>query len=157
MFKKIKKYMLKQAIKCLGHKDPYPETVKEILDDNIKYKDDLIQVMESFKRSNPWKQQEEKFKNLNIALAQLYDITVPLLIFTNDRPSCYIPFVHTIFLCTERDGKYSVITYLHEFGHAIGKNEKNTCRWSINLFRKIFPNSYDKLVPHKHMLYKKDL
>jgi len=44
---------------------------------------------------------------------------------------------------------------MHEWSHSLGKGEKEACRWSINLFRKIFPKSYAKLVPKGHLLYRK--
>jgi hypothetical protein len=31
---------------------------------------------------------------------------------------------------------------LHEFAHARGADERQACRWSINLFKKCFPRSF---------------
>jgi hypothetical protein len=34
------------------------------------------------------------------------------------------------------------VTFLHEFAHARGFDERQACRWSINLFRRCFPRSF---------------
>jgi hypothetical protein len=62
--------------------------------------------------------------------------------------SCYDPVRNMIRL----RGRLSVVTYLHEFGHALGYGEQGACRWSINLFRRFFPRSYARLVPEGHTL-----
>jgi len=69
---------------------------------------------------------------------------------------------------TRRDHGYTVITYLHEFAHALlrqgyggqlssvalrakedalGHGERGACRWSINLFRRVFPAQYARRCP----------
>ena len=46
----------------------------------------------------------------------------------------------------------SVVTYLHEFAHSRGADERQACGWSINLFRRIFPRSYARCRHQGHML-----
>jgi len=62
--------------------------------------------------------------------------------------SNYNPRSHTITLT----GKFSMITSLHEFGHARGFDEVDAVIWSTNLFKRIFPKSFEKLGEHGHTL-----
>jgi hypothetical protein len=62
--------------------------------------------------------------------------------------SSYDPLTHTITL----RGKFSIITSLHEFGHARGFDEEDTVIWSVNIFKRLFPNSFIKLVGADHMM-----
>lgn len=131
----------------------------EVLDDNIKYKSSVHAAMEKFKKSHPWhgsqRDLQDKILSLNRDLSVAYKVESPQVIFVKkfDYGCCYFIKGNLIIMEEERDGRYSVITYLHEFGHALGKNEKETCRWSINLFRYHFPKSFSKLVPVGHLLY----
>ena len=45
-------------------------------------------------------------------------------------------------------GRLSVVTYLHEFGHAIGCDQERATKWSLGLFKICFPLSYSNLVAH---------
>ena len=49
-------------------------------------------------------------------------------------------------------GRLSVVTFLHEFGHALGYGERGACRWSINLFRRCFPRSFARCRQAGHTL-----
>jgi hypothetical protein len=49
-------------------------------------------------------------------------------------------------------GRLSVVTYLHEFAHALGRDERGACRWSINLFRRVFPEQFARLAASGHTL-----
>ncbi len=49
--------------------------------------------------------------------------------------------------------RLSVITYLHEYAHAMGMlEETDAIRWSVNLFKKVFPKSFKALKVNGHML-----
>lgn len=51
---------------------------------------------------------------------------------------------------------HSIITALHELGHAIyGDSELKACSWSIKLFKETFPIAFKKLEWEKHMLKQK--
>jgi len=124
----------------------YPATVVEILDDQITFPRDLLYAVERFALSRPWdgstKTREEKFHQLNRSLAKVCRIRLPKLVFGNldggsTGESNYRPRSHRIVIV----GKLSVVTFLHEFAHALGQDERKACRWSINLFRKCFPPS----------------
>lgn len=61
----------------------------------------------------------------------------------------YSPKKEKIFLST----KPSIISALHELGHHLhGASELQACRWSIQLFKEVFPQSYTKLHFEGHML-----
>ncbi len=124
----------------------------EVLNDNIKYKSETNSALEEFKKINPFigtnKQRREKIRNLNKKLSEIYNVRTPLVLFSPQlATSCYIPKLNVILLVN-----LSVITFLHEFGHVLGKNEYQTCSWSINLFRKHFKEIYDKLEHKGHLL-----
>jgi hypothetical protein len=136
----------------------YPDTVQEVLDDSIKYRETTLEAMKHFKKSRPWqggkKAQEMKLRRLNRDLSASYSIDRPTLVFLQEfaHGACYWPCGNLIIMEEESDGRYSVVTFLHEFGHALGKGEVGACRWSINLFRKFFPKSFNRLVPDGHLL-----
>ncbi len=142
-------------------KNEYPKTVAEVLDDNIKYRAGTDEAMIKFKRSHPWtgtdKEMRSKLKSLNKDLAKVYNIEPPQVVFVKRfyYGCCYFPVGNLIIMEQERDGFYSVVTFLHEFGHALGKGERGTCKWSINLFRKHCPKSFGKLEQRGHLLYRK--
>ena len=49
----------------------------------------------------------------------------------------------------------SIISALHEFAHHIfGKSELQACRWSVSVYSKTFPKSFEKLKWEGHMLVK---
>jgi len=135
----------------------YPATVVEILDDQMTFSSDLLQAVQAFAESKPWagstESREEKFGQLNRSMAEACRIDPPKLIFGridggNAGGSRYTTRIHRIVIV----GKLSVVTFLHEFGHALGFDERKACRWSINLFRKCFPREYARLIHVGHLL-----
>ncbi len=138
----------------------YPETVTEVRDPNMRFKPAALWAVRAFAKTKPWKgtvvQRKEKFRNLNRNLAAAYGITEPELDFGtleggHSGSSHYIPAVHRIVLV----GRASVVSFLHEFAHARGMGERGACRWSINLFRRVFPKQYAKLSHDGHMLIRR--
>ncbi len=134
----------------------YPETVIEVVDEGARFNPATLRAIRRFARANPWRggtdEREEKFRGLNQSLAA-YGIPEPELRFgdidgSSSGASHYIPALHRIVIV----GKLSVVTYLHEFAHARGMGERGACRWSINLFRRVFPCQYARLVGRGHML-----
>ena len=135
----------------------YPATVVEVLDDQISFPSDLLHAVQRFADSKPWKgsskSRQEKFRQLNRSMAAACRITLPKLVFGrldggNAGGSRYTPRIHRIIIV----GKLSVVTFLHEFAHALGYGEREACRWSINLFRKCFARQYSRLIHVGHML-----
>ena len=148
----------------------YPRTVAEVLRPNKTYKPGVISAVKKFKRAKTWKEvegspfAESEFDDINDyrfacmktlirELAEIYEINVPVLqmleITNGDSgSSSYHPASHTITM----RGRLSVVTLLHEFGHARGFGEKKACIFSINLFKRVFPKQYERLLPVGHTL-----
>jgi len=135
----------------------YPQCVLEVVDDQMTYRPEVIHVVRRFAQRQPWRgtveDREAKFEQLNRDLAVAYGIAMPALNFkcidgSSSGSSHYIPTQHRIVLV----GKLSVVTYLHEFAHALGMDERGACQWSINLFKRCFPQQYGRLVHVGHML-----
>ena len=135
----------------------YPASVAEVLDDSIAFKPETLRALRSFKKSKPWTgtcdERKEKFLKLNQALATVYAIPEPELVFGqldggSSGESHYSPDEHHIVLT----GKLSVVTFLHEFCHARGMGERAACRWSVNLFRRVFPGEFARAAQVGHML-----
>ena len=118
-----------------------------MLDDTITFKAATLEALRAFKASHPWRgtpaERLAKFRRLNRRLATIYGIEAPKVVVTQG-PGCYMPSAHRIYL-----RNLSVVTYLHEFGHARGWDERQTCRWSLNLFRRVFPRQFARCAaPH---------
>lgn len=136
----------------------YPATVREVLDPSLTFRPAALRAVRAFARSKPWggtlAQRKDKFRRLNREFALAYGIAEPRLVFDNveagtgSGASSYRPSTHTITLA----GKLSVLTYLHEFAHARGADERQACRWSINLFRKCFARSFARCRAVGHTL-----
>lgn len=135
----------------------YPETVTEILDDRMTFQPTALAALRTFRASKPWRgshdERVEKVRQLNRELARAYGISEPELIIGlmdggSSGASGYAPSRGRITLV----GKLSVITFLHEFAHARGFGERGATRWSINLFRRIFPRQYGRLIHVGHTL-----
>jgi hypothetical protein len=149
-------------------KREYPKTVAECIDENMKYRPGVLTAVKKFRKSGPWegteKEMQDKILVLNEELAKLYEIATPKVVFVDEFPAgpCCIPGAKpaVIFLQQIKStGKYSIVAFLHEFGHTLGKGEKETCRWSLNLFKRVFPKQYEKLKPGEgehdgHILYR---
>jgi len=139
----------------------YPDTVVECLSEGVKYRRGVIAAVKAFKRSGPWRGSIEgrkaKFQRLNEALAGVYGMPTPKLRFEgidgsfSGASSCLRGSNGRPAVITMR-GRLSVVTFLHEFAHALGKDERGACRWSINLFRRVFPRQYARLQADGHVL-----
>lgn len=139
------------------HREPYPRSVAECLQDGRRYRPAALAALRAFRRSRPWRgtiiERLEKFQHLHAALCAAYGLSTRLRCVDVDRNRCsgsssYTPIADMITL----RGRLSVVTYLHEFGHALGYGEQGACRWSINLFRRMFPRSFARLRASGHTL-----
>ena len=142
----------------------YPDAPCEFLRDRT-YKPAVLKAMKAFRKSHARtgnrQEREAKFQALHAALCKVYRATV-VLEFDDDAlmaesgdsgGSCYEPGMVRkgghIFMTG-----FSVVTYLHEFAHALGKDEYGACDWSVNLFRRIFPKSFGRCHFDGHMVLK---
>jgi hypothetical protein len=129
------------------HPTSYP-TEKEIMETPVSHKTEVLKFMKE------WKAKYEDNYNSTTAmadlifgLAKIYQKPVSLT-FNSDKAYYQAPRIYL-------RKKHSVITALHEFAHHIyGKSEKQACRWSVWLFRKIFPREFERLEFKGHMLIK---
>ncbi|MCI0703582.1 MAG: hypothetical protein L0241_21080 [Planctomycetia bacterium] len=139
----------------------YPATVAEVLDSEMKFNRSALAAVRAFAASRPYRQsaarREQLIRELCQVLSAAYGIAVPRLVFLWSRghsgSSCYRPHpFHQI----ELRGRFSVVTFLHEFAHARGADERGACRWSINLFAKCFPRSFARCHQVGHTLVREE-
>jgi len=133
----------------------YPNSVKHVIDMHARYKPEVLRAVKEFARSRPWRgtahERLQKFREVNEYLGAAYKIVPPRLNFVKASAGngAYFPSLHMIVL----EGKLSVVTYLHEFAHAVfGPCEIKACKWSINLFRRCFPRSFARCSFDGHMI-----
>ena len=134
----------------------YPATVAEVLDPTITFRPGVIAADRRAARSKLWRgsiqERKAKFQSLHDDLCRVYGKTTKLeygiLDGSCSGSSHYRPSTDTITL----SGRLSVVTFLHEFAHALGRDEFGACRWSINLFRRSFPRSFAQTTPEGHIL-----
>lgn len=94
----------------------------------------------------------ESMRELVKELSKVYGIPHPL-VDTEDidgsfsGESTYHPYFNIITM----RGKLSIITLLHEFGHALkGKSETKAQSWAVGLFKKVYPKQFEKLETDGH-------
>ena len=134
----------------------YPRTVAEILNPRMKFKPAALAAVRAFARSRPYRQDDARretlVRRLNRELARAYAIPTPRLVFLwsdgSSGSSTYTPATHTITL----RGRFSVVTFLHEFGPARGFDERQAVRFSVNLFARCFPRSFARCRQVGHTL-----
>ena len=138
----------------------YPATVAEILDDSLTFNPDALRAVRAFARSKPWRgtveERQQKFRELNTALSAAYGIPAPTLVFAgsgegDSGSSSYTPATNSIRLTA-----LSTVTMMHEFCHARGMGEGGATRWSVNIFKRIWPRSFANCVQIGHMLRRRD-
>jgi len=129
----------------------YPGSLEEVIKD-VKYKTETLDALNRFKRSNPWRGalplRMAKFQRLHNDLCEIYGVDYqlrfdPSVMLNEGSGRSNVSFVsHTITL----HGKLSVLTFLHEWGHVLkGSSERQACIWSVNLFRRVFPDNFNRL------------
>lgn len=137
----------------------YPATVAECLDDGLRYRPATLAALERFRATYPWRgslaERRRKIEGLHRDLCGVYGRTTELVwrsrepVDADSGASCYIPAADRIVM----SGRPSVVTYLHEFAHALwGASERQACRWSLNLFRRTFPRSWARLAFSGHVV-----
>jgi hypothetical protein len=146
----------------------YPSTVP--INEDLEYRQETIDLMEKWKTEiKPFrpkeyskeavKERKRKYQWLTDRLSEIYKIRKPRIIVGNitkqswekagsSGSSNYKPLSHTITI----NGKFSVLTLLHEYSHARSFDETDAVLWSVNLFKRTFPVSYSKLHGEGHTL-----
>lgn len=136
----------------------YPATVAEVRDPAALFKPAALRALKRYRRAKPWRgdraTRAEKAQHALDWLATAYGVP-PVLLKVGSRPDCFEPY-HRVIWLRESPGKpFSVLSLLHEFGHARGMNERRACRWSINIFARVFPRSFANLEPVGHTLVRR--
>ena len=112
--------------------------------------------MELFARSGPWTgtigERMDKFEKVHQDLCRIYGKQTRLRFGLLDGSCSGSSYYHPSSDVITLQGKLSVVTYVHEFAHALGKIEHGACRWSVNLFWKCFPEQFGYCQSEGHML-----
>jgi len=136
----------------------YP-TSEYIMANEMKFKVGTLQAVKAWKAEHfrGWKNKaaEEKMAALNALVDSLGLVYANPVGFRADKDSFdhYNRASKVITLANP-----SIITALHEFAHHLGRDEFGACRWSVWLFKKVFPKSFAKLrfAPGSHMLVRRE-
>lgn len=139
----------------------YPESALELVG-QMEFPEDVIVAMKDYRSKHIWKiPLEEKIEATRLLFAKLcsiYNLTgniaFELDIDSMDSFSSRLEYEPVANVKTIRlIGKFSVITFLHEFAHLLlGSNEKEAVKWSVNLFKLIFPRSFSRLQQDQHCM-----
>lgn len=135
----------------------YP-TKEEILADLYFPTEQEIALIQGWQKEHwiGWKNKSAESKHN--ALCDLYDQFMELY---PDKTFIYRPSNQWMHVTTQHTGTYilmdvarpSVVSALHELGHQYhGSSELQACRFSVGIFKLLFPRSYNKLVWDGHML-----
>lgn len=136
----------------------YPASARDTIME-MTYPMNVINAVAEFRDKKAWRgtvpERKEKFLFLHEKLCACAGITATLnfrgLDLDTETPTgngYFDPQANAITLVN----KLSVITYLHEFAHAVwGSDERIAVVWSLNLFRIMFPLSFQNLAFVGHM------
>lgn len=136
----------------------------------MKFKKEAVTALMTFKRKKTFKLEEqdriEAMQVLLKDLAEAYNITAPVELVVSDlngehSGSSYVMPPMSMMNPQEKwvivmQGKLSIITLLHEFGHVRGKGQVEAQVFALNLFRKAYSKAFEKLVVIGGMAYKRD-
>lgn len=140
---------IEDFMRAMAGQPPY--TKEDVLCD-MEYPEAVLEAMKECRAKHIWRLPlNDKIEAVNALferLCQIYNITEGHLIFaleegatTSGRSTYHTP-TKTITLA----GKFSMLTFLHEFAHLNGGQDELSCsKWAVNLFRKIFPVSFSRL------------
>ena len=135
----------------------YPHTIAEVIDDAMTYPPETLAAFRNFKATYPYRgklaERKVKFATLHAALCGIYNKKTTLNFRLLDgKPSDNSSYCRSSDAITLR-GRLSVVTYLHEFAHALlGRDERNACRWSLSLFARFYPRSFARCLQQGHVL-----
>jgi len=129
----------------------YPTDVSTLLNPPMRLRVDVQAALRAFKARRPYRgtilERCAKFNALHSALCDIYNMRTQLDLNIRGQESrsgngYYYPDSDKIALT----GKLSIVTYLHEFAHAInGEDEEFAVRWSLSYFKRIWPRLFANL------------
>jgi hypothetical protein len=133
----------------------YPK-IDDHIDDTLKFCKDTLNAINEFKTMKPWRgtirERRSKLVYLHRHLCEIYGIDIGITFDIAVKKNVYLPDENLIVLKS-----CSVLAFLHEFAHARGRDEKGANRWSLNLFKRCFPKSFEKNNQIRQALVKKNL
>lgn len=137
----------------------YP-TKEEILTPEMVFAPELVTIMLKWKNVF-WKNSKEDDAAKRAALGDLIHLLNAYygketqLVFMSLGRTVNSSDYYNITTDTIHMKDASIISFLHEYGHAnTGRSELAACRYSVQLFKLIFPIAYEKLIWDGHMLRK---
>lgn len=137
----------------------YPET-PIVFGADVKFKLGVIASIKRFKKKKTHNktaaQRLQAMREMAADLSAVYNVDeakVAAVCMVHDetadsRGSFYHRKTKTIVMVE----KLSIITFLHEFAHHLGKDERGATRWSLTLFKRIWPDQFERLVPEGHTM-----
>lgn len=146
------------------YRQNYPATVAEILDGaepgepGMRFERRALKAVKDFAKAKPYRgtldERKAKIVKLVDELGDAYGLEpVPLMVWNPSAGTGYYrPDDNTIHMDPDR---LSVVTLLHEFSHARGFDERKAVKWSVNMFKRVFPRSYSRLDHSAHMLVRR--
>jgi hypothetical protein len=134
-------------------KTKYP-TKEEIMNNPMKHKKEVIQTLKEFKKlPHPNGITYEDLYGLLTCLSSVYNKPLYITNIPPQQGCSYDPINKTIHL----DNSNSIISALHEFGHHLyGSSETKACRWSVWLFKKVYPKAFTLLEWKGHLLVRQN-
>jgi hypothetical protein len=121
----------------------------------------VIPAAKRYAETRPWSGTRAKrirsLKRFYSDICIIYGVEPPLLNIRglgkgDSGSSAYVPVFKIIYL----HGRLSVVTAIHELGHHLGMDEMAACRWSLNLFKRVWPEQFAKCFVDRHMLRRFD-
>ena len=138
----------------------YP-TRDQIMDSPPKHKPEVLRIVKSWKNDEWYMGRRRADRRKFEALALLIDRIAmfygkPVEISFDGNPPYFGRTSGASFYNDDRiflAGPPSILTALHELAHHLfGPDELKACRWSVHLFKKIFPKAFARLRWEGHTL-----
>lgn len=111
----------------------------------MKLDERVISILREFKQSHPWSgsraEKQAKFAQVVVSLNRIFKRNTKLKFeIGEEQMSSYSSYYNVLTDTITLVGKFSVITLLHEYAHALfGSSEEVAQEWAIKHFFKVFP------------------
>ena len=123
-------------------------TVEGLINDRKVYSEAIIEATKELARSKPWQgtiaERQDKLRAYHVKLCAAYGIEIDLefvgiadTVVGDVRFNAQLRRIQLI-------GKCSIINYLHAFTRARGTGKREAYAWSLNLFKRYFPRSFER-------------
>lgn len=124
-------------------------TVENLIDERVRLNREAFAAIVAFRRAKPWRgtfeERYTKFQSLMASLTAAYGLGTGFHFQGSETlgrmgNGAYDSRRDAIVLV----GKLSVVTFLHCFARARGKTREEAFRWSLSVFKKMFPISFSR-------------